>query len=678
MYAEIIVKTNIPSIGKTYTYRIPQELAYLAIPGRQVTVSFGKRQTEGVIFAIINKKPTFKTKDIITISPSAPVLPPSSLDIAEWLSIRYSCNFYECIQALLPRNENKRESKVIPSSTVRDKPPILTPKQQQAVKTIQSKKTDMIFLLHGITGSGKTEVYLHIAANCIQEGKQVLFLVPEISLTPQLIERFSMRFGGDELAIVHSRVSNTIRAKTWKQIQEGTKSVIIGSRSAILSPFHNLGAIIIDECHEQSYKQDKNPKYNAIELAKYIARRDNLILVLGSATPLIEQYYDCLHGSISLIELPDRIKGTLPKTIVIDAKEKTDKNNYSIISKELLQQVESTLNKSEQVILYLNRRGLRSGLLCTNCGNYENCPKCNMPLTLHKKKDKFILVCHYCFFTKQIPEKCSTCGSRFLKGTGYGTQAILHETQRLFPNTNAIVMDKDTTSKKGSHEKIFKSFENKEAGILIGTQMITKGWDISNVSLTGYLLLDSDLLFPSYRTSERVYQLITQLSGRAGRGDKPGTSVIQTYNPQNPILLTALKNNYRNFYEQEVQLREKLEYPPFVNLIQVIAKDSNETKAFNSIKTLTNALVKNLTETIGNHSFSLLGPSKCFLSKVNNTYFFQSTIKIKIMTFGGDKSKHTPSRIGIENENFEKAITIINRLPRPAGVSINIDPFDLL
>lgn len=671
MYAQVIVKTKIPSIGKSYTYEIPQELSRNALPGAMVDVPFGKKTLEGMIFTLTNMKPDFETKPIQRVLPNPPVLNESSLDIAMWMSTHYSANFFDCIAGMLPKQGSENNGKKHIDTKELENDLNLTLKQQKVFTQIcniiyvKGKSTKKI-LLHGVTGSGKTEIYLQISRILINEGKQVLFMVPEISLTPQLIHRFSARFGEENIAIVHSHISANERVSSWNHIKEGKAKIVIGSRSAILSPFKNLGAILIDECHEQSFKQDKAPRYNAITLAEYVSSRDNILLLLGSATPLVEQYYKTTTGEYHLSKLPDRISSVSQEYIVVDLKEERKNNNYSLLSKDLLNRLKEVISKNEQSLLYLNRRGIRSGLLCTACGSYELCPRCAMPLTIHKKKGEDILVCHYCFLTKPMVKECSVCNSKFIKAVGVGTQTILEQVKELIPQSRPIIMDKDTTTKKGSHEKIFNAFEKKEADVLIGTQMITKGWDISNVSLTGYLLLDSDLIFPSFRTSERVYQLITQLTGRSGRGDKPGVSLIQTYNPQNPILISALHGSYEDFYTSEIAIRKRLMYPPFVDIIQIVSKDKNERLALKKLNTYFEPLNKAITPITGRYDITLLGPSRCFVPKVNNDYFFQVTIKIQ----KGLLEEDTES-------NRQKVIDIINQTKRPNGILINIEPFDL-
>jgi primosomal protein N' (replication factor Y) len=669
MYAEVVVKTKIPSIGKSYTYSIPQELEGNALPGKEVSVPFGKKNLEGIILSLTDTKPEIDVKEVVGISPNPPLLTTQQLDLATWMSTHYIANFFEAIQGMLPKKASTRGSKnnneKIDSLLEEDL--LFTDEQADVFEKIEEickKDLNKKILLHGVTGSGKTEIYLQLARQYIEKEKQALFMVPEVSLTPQLIERFSKRFGEDSIAVVHSYLSQGTKASVWQDIKDGKKKIVIGSRSAILSPFKSLGIIIIDECHEKGYKQDNNPKYNAIEVGEYLSHTYNIPLLLGSATPLISQYYQAKNDYFHLLTLPHSISGNLVVNKVIDLKDQNQATSYPLISKTLIDEVKNVLNKSEQCLIYFNRRGLRSAVLCRKCGSYELCPNCSMPLTIHEKRGGLILACHYCFFTKPMVQECSSCKSKLIKSIGSGTQSIKAELQAIFPAANISIMDKDTTRKKGSHGKIFDDFEKRKADILIGTQMVTKGWDISNISLTTYLLLDSDLLFPSYLTSERVYDVITQLSGRTGRGSQPSTNLIQTYNPENIILHEALQKNYDEFYQRELAVRDNLLYPPFVDLIQIVAKGEKEGSILRQLKSFKNDLEKASSRVFGEDEVQLLGPSRCFIPRIRNTYFFQVTIKVK----KGPKNTNT---------NISKIIDILTKVKRTNGISINVNPYDL-
>ena len=403
LYADIAVKTGIPSIAKTYTYKVPDELCEIALPGKYCEVPFGKKVLPGVIFSLHTNVPEFKVKDILKISPLTPIISTQGLELAKWISSTYLANLYESVSTMLPTSDKKVISKIKIDTNI-ENPKVLTPKQKEIVdKIIQMSNNsgNKKMLLHGVTGSGKTEIYMQCANKILEEGKQALFLVPEIALTPQLIERFSNRFGTHRVAVVHSMISKPAKNSEWKLIQSGQKDIIIGSRSAIMSPFKNLGIIIIDECHEQSYKQDRPPRYNTIEVAEYLSERNNIPLLLGSATPLIEQYYKAKIGKYLLLELNERISGLIPETIVVNLKE--DKTTSRMITNSTLSSILTVIKNNNQCVIYFNRRGLSSSLLCSKCGNSILCPKCQMPYSLHKKLNKTLLACHYCFSTAAPP-----------------------------------------------------------------------------------------------------------------------------------------------------------------------------------------------------------------------------------------------------------------------------------
>lgn len=497
----------------------------------------------------------------------------------------------------------------------------LTLLQKEVVsKILEYKNSNEVFLLHGVTGSGKTEVYMELIDELLKEDKTSIVLVPEISLTEQIVARFRNRFN-DSIAILHSRLSAGEKYDEWRRIARGEVKIVIGARSAIFAPLKNLGIVIIDEEHTTSYKQDNNPKYNAIDIAKWRTRYHNCPLVLGSATPTLESYARAKKNVYHLLEMKERVgKKKLPKVEIVDMNQeiKTCKGHFSNL---LITKMEECLDNHNQIILLLNRRGYSSFISCKNCGYVEKCPNCDITLTYHKSSN--MLRCHYCGYADNKKDICPECHEKSITSLGIGTEKIEEELNKYFPQARVIRMDFDTTSKKGSHEKIIKSFEQHDYDILLGTQMIAKGLDFSNVTLVGVINADTSLNIPDFRSSEYTYQLLSQVSGRSGRGEKEGSVVIQTFNPEHYSIYYASNHDYLGFYNKEMEIRHQLSYPPyyFLTSIKIISTDyelaRNES---NKIKTY---LDNNLLDT------KILGPSVASVFKVNNTYRFQIILKYK-------------------------------------------------
>ena len=497
----------------------------------------------------------------------------------------------------------------------------LTLLQKEVVsKILEYKNSNEVFLLHGVTGSGKTEVYMELIDELLKEDKTSIVLVPEISLTEQIVARFRNRFN-DSIAILHSRLSAGEKYDEWRRIARGEVKIVIGARSAIFAPLKNLGIVIIDEEHTTSYKQDNNPKYNAIDIAKWRTKYHNCPLVLGSATPTLESYARVKKNVYHLLEMKERVgKKKLPKVEIVDMNQeiKTCKGHFSNL---LITKMEECLDNHNQIILLLNRRGYSSFISCKNCGYVEKCPNCDITLTYHKSSN--MLRCHYCGYADNKKDICPECHEKSITSLGIGTEKIEEELNKYFPQARVIRMDFDTTSKKGSHEKIIKSFEQHDYDILLGTQMIAKGLDFSNVTLVGVINADTSLNIPDFRSSEYTYQLLSQVSGRSGRGEKEGSVVIQTFNPEHYSIYYASNHDYLGFYNKEMEIRHQLSYPPyyFLTSIKIISTDyelaRNES---NKIKTY---LDNNLLDT------KILGPSVASVFKVNNTYRFQIILKYK-------------------------------------------------
>lgn len=494
----------------------------------------------------------------------------------------------------------------------------LTVEQQEAKNKILSQTQSSVFLLHGVTGSGKTVVYMEIVEEMLNRGKDSIFLVPEISLTPQMVYHFKSRFG-DEVAVLHSRLSEGEKYDEYRKIVEGKVHIVVGARSAVFAPFKNLGAIIIDEEHTTSYKQDNNPKYSAIEIAIERAKNNNAIVILGSATPSLETYARSIKGLYTLVELKHRVNtNNLPLVEIVDMSK--EKHRGSIFSSRLITEVNKRLEEHEQIILLLNRRGYSSFITCSNCGYTAKCPHCDITLTYHKTSNT--LRCHYCGYADKMNDVCPSCGERAIKTLGTGTEKVEEEIKKVF-NARVVRMDLDTTSKKGSHEKIITAFKNHEYDILLGTQMIAKGLDFSNVTLVGVINADTSLMIPNYRSNEYTFQLLMQTAGRSGRGEKNGSVIIQTFNPEHYAITLASKHDYIDFFKQEMEVRRKLSYPPYYYLIyiKVIGKD------YNKISVESNKIASILTRELKNSK--ILGPTTCSVFKLNGLFRFGIIIKYK-------------------------------------------------
>lgn len=508
---------------------------------------------------------------------------------------------------------------------------------------------DKMFLLKGVTGSGKTEVYMKLVERVLLEGKSAIILVPEIALTPQMIERFKGRFGVN-VALFHSKLSDGERFDEWFRVKEGKAKVIVGARSAIFLPAKNLGLIIIDEEHENTYKSEQNPKYQTKEVAEYLSELKGCKVILGSATPSIETYYRALTGEMKLLELNSRVDNkAMPPMKVIDMRNELKGGNKSLFSRELFIAIQERLKRKEQIILFLNRRGFSTFVSCRSCGYVFKCDECDISMTYHKNG---LLICHYCGKTKREPRECPKCHSKYVKFFGAGTQRVEEEVKKYFNNVRILRMDVDTTRDKHSYERIYNTFKNGEADILIGTQMVSKGLDFKNVTLVGILAADMSINIPDYRAAERTFQIITQVAGRAGRGDKQGEVLIQTYTPQHYSLQYAVNYDYEGFYEKEFTVRAMMKYPPFGKLLLINGTSKKEELLKNFMHKIT-MMIKPLVENC--LDIEILGPIPCMISKVKENYRWQIVIKGE---FDSYFSKNIKEILYDENKNVYNDIRI--------------------
>ena len=480
------------------------------------------------------------------------------------------------------------------------------------------------FLLYGVTGSGKTEVYLQLIGKALEQDKTAIVLVPEISLTPQMIDRFISRFNKDEIAVLHSKLSIGERYDEWNKIKEGKAKIIIGARSAIFAPTENIGIIIIDEEHDSSYKSEAIPKYDAKEIAKKIAKENNCPLVLGSATPDLVTYYKARQGKINLLELTKRANNSkLPEVEIVDLKMELANGNRSMLSAKLHDKIEQNLKEKRQTILFLNRRGFSTFIMCRECGYTVKCKNCNISMTYHKTENK--LKCHYCGYEENVVTICPECHSDKIRYFGTGTQKLEQEINKIFPGASTIRMDIYTVTKKNSHEEILNKFKNENIDILIGTQMVVKGHHFPKVSLVGVITADSTLNIEDFRANERTFQILTQVAGRAGRENLEGRVLIQTYNPDSLAIEYASMQDYKTFYESEIEIRKQLKYPPFCDIILIGFSGENEQQTVRQAKKV-HQYLKNriISEKIG---ILLYSPVPSPIDKIKNKYRWRMIIK---------------------------------------------------
>lgn len=529
-------------------------------------------------------------------------------------------------------NLSKREVYRRPSMphTTQAAPVVLNDEQQTAfdgLLQLADGKTPAAALLHGVTGSGKTLVYIQLIRALQERGKSVIVLVPEIALTPQLTERFSSHFGS-RVALLHSSLSAGERYDEWKRVKSGEATVVVGTRSAVFAPVQNLGAIIMDEEQETTYKSEQTPRYHARDVAKYRCAKSNALLLLGSATPTVESMYHAIHGNTHLYSISHRFnEQPLPRVEIVDMKGELRRGNGSSISEKLRRELETTIDRGEQAILLLNRRGANRTVLCGECGQSPTCPRCSVSLTHHSANGR--LMCHYCGHSQPLPKFCPECGG-LLSFVGAGTQKAEEELHSLFPDIEILRMDTDTVSATNSHEAILEQFSKKRVPILLGTQMVAKGLDFENVTLVGVLNADQMLYSDDYRAGERTFSLLTQVVGRAGRGSKEGRAVIQTYTPDNDVIRCAAQQNYDEFYRQELQLRRIRECPPFGDQLMICASGPEETAVLRGCVRLRDALNEALKQpAYSNLRYRILGPAPAVIAKVNNRYRYRIIVSIQ-------------------------------------------------
>ncbi|KPK74766.1 MAG: primosomal protein N', partial [candidate division Zixibacteria bacterium SM23_73] len=532
------------------------------------------------------------------------------------------------------------------------------------IKEALDKQVYSPFLIHGVTGSGKTQVYIEAIREVLKDGKQALILVPEISLTSQIISRFKANFG-EKVGCLHSRMSAGERFDTWRRVRNGELPVVVGARSAVFSPFQNLGLIVVDEEHVPSYKQDDPaPRYNARDVAVMRAKLNDAAVILGSATPGLESYHNAQQGKYVLCQLKERVeKQKLPHVKVVDLAQERKNGNMSFLSSDLSSLLQDRMDKGEQVLLFLNRRGFSTFVKCQDCGYVEKCPRCDITLTFHRTD--FSLRCHYCNYQKKAPDLCPKCESYRFTYRGAGTQKIEEELKKSFPKALMERMDLDTTLKKGAHKRLLSDFGRKKFGILVGTQMITKGLDFPDVTLVGVISADLGLDLPDFRSKERTFQLLAQVAGRAGRGKREGEVVVQTYYPKEWTIKLAASHDFEKFYRKELEQREELGYPPFNHLILVVFSSKSLRRVTACAQSFSSVLERSV-KSVKQKSVGILGPAPAPLSKIKNQHRWQLLVKTKnIITVTSLIRK-----ILEDEKNAKKK--------KEVRITVNVDPMDML
>lgn len=637
-YAEILLNRKIGKSQESLTYTIPDN--FNLSEGQLVKVPLRKKTVNGLVLKKGHEQPAYQTREILEHISSEIVLKEWQLKLAKWISEYYFCPLYKVVKLFIP--SKIFSGKKLIEKTCFDKPQImerltmtssniltLTEDQKRALEEILSSQKQ-ITLLHGITGSGKTEIYLRLAEHFAKEEKQSLILVPEISLTPQFLNYFKNSFG-NQLQVIHSKLTENQRVTAWKEIFSGKAKVVIGSRSAIFSPFQKLALIVVDEEHEFSYKQENAPRYHTRDIASKMGKLlPNIKIVFGSATPSAETFYLAKNGTYNVMTMSKRIQETpLPQVHIVDLRDEIKKRNFSVISDLLQEKIEEKLAEKEQVILFLNRRGAASSVVCRECGFVVRCKNCDVTMTFHKKMTTTPLksgignlVCHHCGAVEKPPVRCPICKSLYIKFLGVGTQRVEEEILKLFPLARILRADHDTTKKRGDFPEIYRKFKNHEADILIGTQMIGKGLHLPKVSLVGVILADLSLHFPDFRSSERTFQLLTQVAGRAGRDQKQGETIIQTYSPDNFAIQCTANHDYQIFIENEINQRKKLNYPPFADLIKLTCSDIDQKTCKEKVE----KTKKELEEKIAGKTIEIFSYPALIL-KLKNKYRYHILVK---------------------------------------------------
>jgi primosomal protein N' (replication factor Y) len=663
-YVAVVPDTGAILPQSQYTYAVPEHLVELAVRGARVEVPFGRRQVLGYVVDADSARAGGESRPISAVLAEPPILDEAALDLARWVAARYCAPLGEVIKAMLPkgiRSARPGGRKRGPRTTsaalgaaqaaagaVAEQPPQLTEAQRAAAAPLMEALAGgehRRVLLHGVTGAGKTEVYLVVIAEALRLDRQAIVLVPEIALTPQTIRRFAARFPG-RVAVLHSGLTQAERAAEWRSIRDGRRDVVVGSRSAVFAPLPRLGVIVVDEEDAGAYKQDRIPRYHAVDVALERGRIAKVPVVLGSATPRVESYFAAHTGGLELVTLAERITGrALPPIEVVDLREELRAGNRGPLSLELTRALRECHSAGGQSILFLNRRGTATVVVCRGCGEALSCDSCSVSLVYHARRRR--CDCHYCGASRPLPDLCPACGSTAIRGLGMGTERLEAEVHDGFPDLRLLRMDRDTTATRDAYFDIYDRFARHDADCLIGTQMVAKGWDLGNVRLVGIVNADVSLHFPDYRSGESTFSLLTQVAGRAGRGDEPARVILQTYSPQHYAVRHATTHDYLSFAREEIRVRRALRFPPYARLVVCTVSNRDDARAELDAR---RALAE-VSDKLGAKSgLDVLGPTPAFLHRLRGEYRWQITLR---------------------GEAIERAFP---HLPRGRGWSIDVDP----
>lgn len=657
-YVELVF--NLP-INKSFFYSVEDSIE--VIPGIRVYAEFKNRKLTGYVIGVGNKLPEklegrgIEIKEISEIIDKKPVFDDSLLKLARWVSKFYLCSVGESLGAMIPGAKRERESDIDLSIMRRDDFE-LAEQQVRAVERITSVDVGF-FYLYGVTGSGKTEVYLRATHHTVSNGRGVIYLVPEISLTHEVVDLFINEFG-DEVVVLHSKLSPAQRLKNWLKLLHGEASIAIGARSTVFAPVRRLGLIIIDEEHEGAYKSGSTPRYHARQVAMHRSLVEHAVVVMGSATPSVEARYYMKRGVIEELKLPLRLSGgNMPAVDIVDMRRET-----SIISNRLVRAIEEVKNEGKQTILFLNRRGFAYHFYCRSCGYEMKCKNCSVPMTYHK--DRNLMVCHYCGYKEKPIEKCPSCGSLDVGYTGFGTERVEEEIRRIFPNFKIERLDTDSVRKRSVLRRVLKEFKARKIDILLGTQMVAKGLNFPGVKLVGIVLVDTDLQLPDFRSQEKTFQLIVQVAGRAGRVIPDGRVIIQTYRPDNDVIRMAKNGEIEHFYDKELQLRQELRFPPFYRLIRLIFRGRNPEDVKKCSGDAHDILVNLVGRGIGGVSenfIDLLGPVEAPIFVIARNYRYQIIVRGREMSVIHRLVRGMLARIHCKNDVY---------------IEVDVDPISLL
>lgn len=647
-YAEVVF--NIP-VDRTFVYSIPEGMDVQV--GMRVRAPLGRRMLTGFVVGNTQEPPQgdFVIKALQRLLDKEPVFDSDHVALARWVAKMYLCSLGETLSAMLPGGLRESDIPVFDEAEVPDaEEHPLALQQKEALEAIEGD-ADGFFYLYGVTGSGKTEVFLQTAKKILSEGRSVIYLVPEISLTHQVVEAVKARFG-DEVAVLHSGLTPSQRFVEWMRIRNGEARFVVGARSAVFAPVCDLGLIIIDEEHEGSYKSGSTPRYHARQVAMYRCTQHQCRLIMGSATPSVEAFHLMHTGRLHPIHLPDRLSGgKMPQVKIIDMKKE-----QGALSSELAHKIRATNREGRQTILFLNRRGFSYFFHCRSCGFEMKCKNCSVSLTYHKREN--IMLCHYCGFRVKPVQVCPECGSLDVGYSGFGTEHIEEEVKKTFPELTVARVDSDTVKKRGTLKQVLASFRSGEIDILLGTQMVAKGLNFPGVKLIGIVLADTGLHLPDFRASERTFSLIVQVSGRAGRFAPDGEVYVQTYKPQEPAIRLAAGPHMETFYQKELEIREFLEFPPFTRIFRIVFRGKNKRRAEQWIAKFASLLTRDAGE-----ETQILGPAECPLAVISGNYRFQ--LIVRTTTFS-------------RTHRVLRAITRDFAPPQGVYMEIDVDPVSLL